>query len=239
MWLLTAAAIEAMALVGIAGVLATGRTRIAFVAGFNTMALVTGVFVWDGVLGARTAVVGAMVIVYLLRMNWVLFVWSGQTAVDKLDRTTPTVGKLALPVVLANTVGWAYCLPLHFAVQRPGPLGLLDVAAIGVYAVGTVFHLGSDLQKRRFKLRSDTGGLLLHSGFWSLSRHPNYFGDFLIYVSFAVLGGSVWGWAAPLANLLQYVFDAIPKNERWAAERYGAEWESYTARTKAFVPYVV
>jgi protein-S-isoprenylcysteine O-methyltransferase Ste14 len=72
-----------------------------------------------------------------------------------------------------------------------------------------------------------------------LSRHPNYFGDFLIYVSFALLGGSVWGWVAPLAILLQYAFDAIPKSERWAAERYGSEWEAYTQRTKAFVPFVM
>ena len=54
-----------------------------------------------------------------------------------------------------------------------------------------------------------------------------------------MIGHSVWGWVAPLLNVLQYVFDAIPKNEQWAAERYGAAWESYRARVKAFVPYVV
>ena len=67
----------------------------------------------------------------------------------------------------------------------------------------------------------------------------NYFGDFLIYISFALVGGSIWGWVAPLLNLVQYAFDAIPKNEKWAAERYGSTWEAYKAKTKAFVPYLV
>jgi steroid 5-alpha reductase family enzyme len=203
------------------------------------MALVTGIFVWNGGVSPRAMLVVAMVAGYLLRMNWILFVWSPQTAVSKLDEHTPVAQKLFLPFILANTVGWAYCLPLYYATWNSEPLGVTDAVAVGVYVFGTVLHFGSDYQKRRFKLRPEMKGKLLDTGFWSLCRHPNYLGDFLIYVSFAVVGGSVWGWIGPLLNLLQYAFDAIPKNERWAAQRYGPAWEAYKARTSAFIPLVV
>jgi len=40
-------------------------------------------------------------------------------------------------------------------------------------------------------------------------------------VAFTLLAYSIWAWIAPLLNFLQYRFDAIPKNEAWARERYG------------------
>jgi len=239
MWIQIAVAVELMALIGAVAVLITKRTHVAFFTGFNAMALVTGIYVWHAGLGLRGAVVIALVTCYLLRMNWVLIFWSGNTAVSKLDERTPSPGKLFLPFVLSNTVGWAYCLPFYFALQRSGPLGLTDAVAIAVYVLGTVFHFGSDYQKRRFKRQPDSAGRILDTGFWSLSRHPNYFGDFIIYVSFAVVGASIWGWIGPLLNLLQYAFDAIPKSEKWAAERYGDAWDAYRSRTKVFIPFLV
>jgi len=239
MWIVVAVAIEGMTLIGALGILATKRTSVAFVAGFNTMALVTGVFVWYAGLQPRAVLVVVMVAVYLLRMNWVLLVWSGQTAVSKLDEHTPIAQKLFLPFVLTNTVGWAYCLPFYFATRNPDPLGLADAMALGIYVLGTIVHFGSDYQKRRFKLRPEGKGKLLDTGFWALCRHPNYLGDFLIYVSFAVVGATIWGWVGPALNLLQYAFDAIPKNEKWAAARYGSAWEAYKAKTKAFVPHLI
>jgi protein-S-isoprenylcysteine O-methyltransferase Ste14 len=239
MWMQVAVAIESMALIGVLGVLLTRRTHTAFIAGFNTMAVVTGMFAWYYSWTPRTVVVVAMVGVYLLRMNWVLLVWTGQTALSKLDEHTRPRQMVLLPLVLANTVGWAYCLPLYFAVRSAEPLGAADSVAVGIYVLGTVLHFGSDYQKRRFKRRAQAGQQLLDRGFWALCRHPNYLGDFLIYVSFAVVGGSIWGWIGPLLNLAQYAFDAIPKNEKWAAQRYGSAWEEYKAHTRSFIPYVL
>jgi steroid 5-alpha reductase family enzyme len=239
MWILIAIIIESMALVGVLSILITKRTLAAFLAGFNTMALVTFIYVCYSGVYPRTLLVIAMVAFYLVRMNWVLLLWSGQTALDKLDNRTSIAQRLVLPVVLSNTVGWAYCLPFYFATRNTEPLGPGDILAIGLYLFGTVFHFGGDYQKRRFKLREEGKDELLNTGFWAICRHPNYFGDFLIYVSFAVLGSSIWAWIAPLLNLLQYAFDAIPKSEKWSEERYGSQWERYKAKTKKFIPYLV
>lgn len=239
MWILIAIIIESMALAGILSILITRRTHIAFLTGFNTMALVTCVYVCTYGLHPRTILAVAMVAFYLVRMNWVLLVWSKQTSIDKLDNRTSIVQRLMIPIILSNTVGWAYCLPFYFAARNPDPLGQTDAMALGIYFVGTVFHFGADYQKHRFKLRDSSQDVLLDTGFYALCRHPNYFGDFLIYVSFAVIGGSIWAWIAPLSNFLQYAFDAIPKSEKWSADRYGSQWDSYRAKTKAFVPYLM
>lgn len=238
-WALNAILIEAMAAVGALGVGITRRTSPAFAAGFNTMIVVAGVYVLSAPpLNARRIAILVMVILYLIHMNGLLVLGRRYTALGKLDAKLSLSQKYALSFVLTNTVGWVYSLPFYFGAGWPGPLDALDLTAFGVYALGTILHGGSDYQKQRFKARPESRGKLLDTGFWALCRHPNYFGDFLIYVAFALIGHSLWGGIAPLANLLQYLFDAIPKNERWAAERYGAAWEAYARRTKKFIPYI-
>ena len=238
LWLWTALVIEGMAVVGTIGVVMTKRLGFAFAAGFNTMLLVTLIYLFTApVFGFRQVIILVMVIIYLLHMNWLLIFQQQHTAVAKVDVYLSPGQKFGLPIFLTNIVGWGYCLPFYFAARRTDPFGWLDLAALGIYLIGTVIHFGSDYQKMRFKKRPDARGKLLDSGFWALCRHPNYFGDFLIYVAFGLIGGNLWGWISPLLNLLQYLFDAIPKNEQWAAQRYGKAWNTYVRRTRKFIPY--
>jgi len=237
-WVLTVLIIEVIAVMGTISVLVTKRLRVAFGVGFNTMLLVTGVYIWSAPpLDARKVAIFAMVVIYLLHMNWLLLFRQRYTALPKLERL-PGLQQYVWPLVLTNVVGWGYCLPFYFAARRMMPLGWEDYVAFGVYVVGTVIHFGSDYQKQRFKAKAGPGRKLLDTGFWSLCRHPNYFGDFLIYVAFGLISGSVWGWVAPVLNLLQYVFDAIPKSEAWLAERYGEGWDGYRRRVRKFIPFV-
>ena len=232
--------IETMAVLGVIAAMVTKDTRLPFIIGFNTLLPVTAIIVMYGE-GAmwRQVMILVFVVVYLVRMNWVLTVWYGNTAASKLKTHMKAAELYALPVILTNTFGWLYCLPFFWAADRAGPFDIFDGAAVAIYILGTVFHFGSDYQKRRFKQQPDTRGELLRTGFWGLSRHPNYFGDFLIFVSFALVSASPWGLVAPLANGLQYVFDAIPKSEKMSRERYGAAWADYRKRVRSFIPYVV
>ncbi len=238
-WLINLLIIETMALIGVIGVLVTKRTGVAFAAGFNTMLLVTLVYILKfPPMNARKLIVISMVLIYLLHMNWLLLLKSRNTAIPKLDRKLTPAQKYLMPILLTNTVGWGYSLPFYFAARRTDPMGITDIIAVLVYIVGTIIHFGSDYQKYRFKSRPESKGKLLKTGFWGLCRHPNYFGDFLIYLSFALIGGTIWSWIAPILNLMQYIFDAIPKNERWAKEHYGREWDQYASKVKKFIPYV-
>ena len=236
-WWVVALVIEGLSLVAWLLILRTRRLQPAFVVGFNAILPLTLVhLLGGGPLGWRSWAALTMVAFYLVRMNWVIFVWTPHTALSKLDRKLSAAEKHILPFALTNIAGWLYCLPFYFLARRDGPADILDVLAICVYGVGSVLHAAADLEKKRFKERPDSAGCILDSGLWAWSRHPNYFGDFLIYVSWAIFAGHPWGWVAPAANLLQYVFDAIPKNEAWAAERYGSAWTEYARRTSRFVP---
>ena len=182
-------------------------------------------------------------IVYLARLNFVITMWSNNTAISKLGDTLPSAEKFAASAVLTHVCGMAYCLPFYYLSFDTNLAGitfgsdLRDYCALTAYAVGTVFHFLGDYQKRAFKQNAANDGKLLSSGVWSLTRHPNYFGDFLVYTSFAVLVYEhPLAWASPVLNLLQYLFDAIPKNEQWAAEKYGRQWEAYVSSTPMFVP---
>lgn len=231
--------IEGLAALGVIAAWATKDTRLPFIIGFNTLLPATAIIVFygHGILW-RQIMILSFVTFYLIRMNWVLMAWYDNTAAAKLKEQMPAAEFYALPVVLTNTFGWLYCLPFLWAAERTGPFDVFDAAAVTIYTLGTIFHFGSDYQKRRFKRLPDNQGKLLCAGFWGISRHPNYFGDFLIYVSFGLASASPWGLVAPLTNALQYFFDAIPKSEKMSHQRYGDTWEAYRKRVRCFIPYV-
>jgi steroid 5-alpha reductase family enzyme len=238
LWLQILVVIEASFLIALVTAILTKRTKLVFAAGFNVMIPVIALHLWHAPAFHARAVLGVVLAaVYLFRLNWTILVWSGNTAMAKLDESLPQAGKLGLAFVLAHSVGLGYCLPFYYIARDGSDLGGWALLAVLVYAAGTAFHAGGDYQKRRFKQRPDSRGHVLETGLWSLSRHPNYFGDFLIYVSFALLARHPYAWIAPALNLLQYFFDAIPKNEQWAAEKYGAEWAAYRSSTPMFVPF--
>ena len=67
----------------------------------------------------------------------------------------------------------------------------VDVRPGCACVTGTVIHFEGDRQKVAFKAlhRGDSKPAILDTGLWAHSRHPNYFGDFLCYVAFFVVGG--------------------------------------------------
>lgn len=237
LWLQIVAVIEVSFLLAVVAAIVTKRTKLIFAFGFNVMIPVIALYYWHAPAQHGRGVLGlVMAGLYLLRLNWTILAWTGNTAMSKLDNALEVRGKLGLAFILVHSVGLGYCLPFYYIANDDTGLGLSALLALIVYGVGTVFHAGGDYQKRSFKQQPDTSGHVLQTGLWSLCRHPNYFGDFLIYVSFAVLAGHFYAWIAPVLNLLQYLFDAIPKNEQWASERYGDAWKVYERSTPRFFP---
>ena len=88
-------------------------------------------------------------------------------------------------------------LPL-FGVHYSGfsaPLFWLDYLAILTWAIGFIFEAGGDYQLYRFKKNQKNKGKVLNTGFWKYTRHPNYFGDVLVWWSyglFSIAAGGYW-----------------------------------------------
>ncbi|MFH2104087.1 MAG: DUF1295 domain-containing protein [Chloroflexota bacterium] len=138
-----------------------------------------------------------------------------------------------------GVVAWAalmlYWIPAYLltssGVQSPAwVLGL----AVSLNSLGIFFHFAADMQKHTaLKLQP---GRLITDGMMALSRNSNYFGELLIYLSFAVLA-MTWVAFLPLAAFV--VFYWVPnmvRKDRALAELPG--FEEYKQKTKAFFPYL-
>ena len=67
-----------------------------------------------------------------------------------------------------------------------GDLKVLDYLGIVVWLIGFIFEAGGDLQLVRFKRNLENKGKVLNTGFWKFTRHPNYFGDSVVWWSYAI-----------------------------------------------------
>lgn len=117
----------------------------------------------------------------------------------------------------------------------------LDILGILVWAIGFLFEAVGNWQLARFKSNPANKGRVMDRGLWSYSRHPNYFGEFLIWWGFFLITlstpGSWWTVISPLvvtAVLLKMT--GIPLTEA-ATVKTRPGYEDYIKRTSAFVPW--
>jgi steroid 5-alpha reductase family enzyme len=132
-------------------------------------------------------------------------------------------------------------LSILVAAANPAPIGPTDLLALAIMAAAIIGEGVADAQLRSFRLDPANHGRICDRGLWSLSRHPNYFFEWLIWVAYPVfaLGGG-WWWLAltgPAAMywLLVHV-SGIPLLEAQMLRSRGDAYRLYQARTRAFLP---
>jgi steroid 5-alpha reductase family enzyme len=137
-----------------------------------------------------------------------------------------------------------FSLPALLAVVNPAPeFSLLEYAAAALWAVAFAGESTADRQLLHFKMEPTNAGRTCQQGLWRYSRHPNYFFEWLIWVSYALFAAaSPWGWlasACPLVMLyLLLRVTGIPPTEAHALVTRGDEYREYQRTTSAFVPWV-
>jgi steroid 5-alpha reductase family enzyme len=149
---------------------------------------------------------------------------------------------LYLVFLLQAVLAWIVSLPLLGAVRAhgvAGALGPLDLAGAALWLLGFVFEAGGDWQLARFKARAGSQGKVMDRGFWRLTRHPNYFGEFCIWWAFYLLAlsaGAWWSLPGPLLmSVLLLRVSGVTLLERDIGERR-PQYAEYVRRTNAFFP---
>jgi steroid 5-alpha reductase family enzyme len=148
---------------------------------------------------------------------------------------------LYLVFLLQALLAWIISLPLFGAIAagNSADLGWLDGAGILVWLVGFVFETGGDWQLSRFKADARNAGQVLDRGFWRLTRHPNYFGDFCVWWGLyliALAGGAWWSIPGPiLMSVLLMRVSGVTLLEKDIGERR-PQYADYVRRTNAFFP---
>lgn len=136
-------------------------------------------------------------------------------------------------------LAWIISIPLLFALSSKASLGVIELAAAGLWLLGFIFESVADLQLYRFKSNPDNSGKVLNTGLWAYSRHPNYFGEFLIWWAFflfALSTGAWWTVFSPvLMTLLLLKVSGVSLMEQDITERR-AGYREYIESTNAFFP---
>ena len=135
---------------------------------------------------------------------------------------------------------WIVSLPL---MQRPAESGLgwYQWTGIAIWLLGFLWEAIADWQLARFKSRPENKGQLMMGGLWRLSRHPNYFGEIVLW----------WGlWLLMLPYGQWYLSLLSPITITWLLTRVSGVpmlegkykgnpvYEAYQRETPALVPGV-
>ena len=146
---------------------------------------------------------------------------------------------LYLVFALQGVLAWIVSMPLLAGFTSAQPLGWLDFLGIALWLMGFLFESIADWQLYRFQADPTNRGHVLDTGLWRYTRHPNYFGEFLVWWGFfliALAAGGWWSVASPLLmSVLLLRVSGVTLLEQNIAERRPA-YREYIQRTNAFFP---
>jgi len=152
---------------------------------------------------------------------------------------------LALAVLivfgLQGTLAVVVSLPLQAVLtdRNAAPLGWLDWLGLAVWVIGFAVETVSDAQLRRFRSGEANRRAVMDRGLWRYSRHPNYFGDCLVWWGIflpAAAAGEWWTVVGPLVmTILLLRVSGVAMLERTIVDRRPG-YADYVRRTSSFIP---
>lgn len=125
------------------------------------------------------------------------------------------------------------------------PFDVFAVVGLLIWIFGFGFEVVADTQKNRFRQNPENKGKFIQTGLWSISRHPNYFGEIVLWIGVTVIALPVlqgWQWVTLISPLFVTVLltriSGVPILEKRADARWGGQedYESYKSRTPVLIP---
>jgi len=155
--------------------------------------------------------------------------------------------RMFLQLQSQTAVGLILAISVALAAHTTRPnLGLQDFLGIALLVGALAGEAVSDWQLRRFKSDPANRGRICETGLWSLSRHPNYFFEWLCWLSYPLIAidlspGNSLGWITLLAPACMYWVlvhvSGVPPLEAHMLRTRGEQFRALQARTRAFFPF--
>jgi steroid 5-alpha reductase family enzyme len=137
-------------------------------------------------------------------------------------------------------VAWLISFPIQASAVYQAPLSWLDLLGVLFWFVGLLFESMGDWQLAKFKADPNNQSRVMNRGLWKYTRHPNYFGDFLVWWGFgciALSAGAPWTLFGPaLMSLFLLKVSGVALLEKTITQRR-PEYEDYIKKTSAFFPW--
>ena len=196
----------------------------------------------------RGGVIAVLVLIWCARLGSFLFKRVKQSGKDgRFDDIKPHWGRFLMAWTFQGLWVFMTLLAALLAITSPAAAGwdLLASLGLAVWAAGFAIEVIADRQKSAFRADPANRGAFIRSGLWAWSRHPNYFGEILLWTGIALMAtpgfaGWQWlGWLSPLfvAWLLMKV-SGVPMLEQRADATWGGQpdYEAYKAKTPGLFP---
>jgi steroid 5-alpha reductase family enzyme len=189
-------------------------------------------------------------LVWVWGMRLAQHIWSRWRVCEHEDHRYAAIRKRRGPNFALTSLFWIFWLqallawviswPLQTSIASHEPLSWLDGVGASVAIAGILIEAIADRQLAAFRADPENRSFVLKSGLWAWSRHPNYFGDFLIWWGFytlALAGGFHW-WtivSPVLMSALLLHYSGVGLMEETIADRRPG-YKSYIMSTPAFFP---
>ena len=199
-------------------------------------------------LDIRSILIGLLIMVWAVRLGSFLFVRVKRDGKDNrftVMKTkfwwflfTWTIGGLWVFITMAAGLA-------AMTSAKVVPLGWYALIGIVLWLEGFIFEVVADHQKTRFRSKKENRDKFINEGLWSLSRHPNYYGEITLWLGIAFIAFPVLqGWQ--LLTLISPVFvyilltriSGITMLERRADKKWGddPEYQLYKETTSSLIP---
>lgn len=210
--------------------------------------ITVGLAIATPMMDARSWLLAAMVALWAARLGAFLFTRVRRSGGDdRFDEIKQSFWPFAqvwtlqgLWVTMTAAAAW-----IAITSQHRVAFDAFAVVGLVVWLFGLGFEVVADLQKSRFKADPANAGRFIDSGLWSLSRHPNYFGEIVLWIGVAIVALPVlqgWQWVAIISPLFVLALitkvSGVPLLEAKADRRWGgqSDYEAYKAKTSALIP---
>jgi steroid 5-alpha reductase family enzyme len=133
------------------------------------------------------------------------------------------------------------CLAMFPLFENAGrELNAWDIAGTVILYGSVLYAFIADEQLRRFRVKPENKGKTINTGLWSLSRHPNYFGEISTWwglSAFAIAAAcdNYWVLIGPAAITIMFIFASIPMIEKRNLERR-LGYKEYMLKTPMLLP---
>ena len=190
-----------------------------------------------------------LTIIWAARLGSYLFTRINKTKVDhRFDGMRDVPLKFAKFWILQAIAVMLILLPVAASVAVPGiprAIGIFELLGLAMWLKGFYFEVVADAQKSAFKNAGKSG--VITTGLWKYSRHPNYFGETLLWWGLfvyiiPVMSGALWlTILGPVFITVLLLFvSGIPLLEQGADRKYGDDpaYQEYKRSTSLFIPWL-
>ncbi len=190
-----------------------------------------------------------MIMLWSVRIGMYLFIRINKTGKDKrFDGMRENFWRFSGFWLIQAVTVWAVLIGASlFFITGSKPITAFMVAGVVLWLIGLVVEAVSDWQKFQFIQNKKNKDKWIQSGIWKYSRHPNYFGEILVWFGvyvFVVSGltgaEQIFAMASPLFITFMLLFvSGIPLLEKSADAKWGKEsaYKKYKKSTSILVPF--